>query len=165
MIFPLLELINSCLSNELEVFFPLSTVVPDLFISNVLRTIMNGDPIVFASANPTPEIKSEGAALSVKTMATGPSDYPNQINTVICFPGMFCGARERRAVDINEKMKLAASPAIESVISLEEPHPKYIIPPVFNRQRAALVARAVDEAAPRNGAARRERSEEKQITS
>lgn len=119
---------------------------------------MNRDPIVFALANPTPEIMPEEAWPYVKVMATGRSDYPNQINNVLCFPGIFRGALDCRASDINEEMKMAAAEAIASVITAEELHPEYIIPSVFNRQVAPLVARAVEEAARATGVARRERS-------
>lgn len=120
---------------------------------------MNRDPIVFALANPTPEIMPEEAWPYVKVMATGRSDYPNQINNVLCFPGIFRGALDCRATDINEEMKMAAAHAIASVIGAEELHPEYIIPSVFNRQVAPLVAKAVEEAARRSGVARRERSD------
>ncbi|MGH9802781.1 MAG: malic enzyme-like NAD(P)-binding protein [Blastocatellia bacterium] len=120
---------------------------------------MNRDPIVFALANPTPEIMPEEAWPHVKVMATGRSDYPNQINNVLCFPGIFRGALDCRASDINEEMKMAAAQAIASVIGADELHPEYIIPSVFNRQVAPLVAKAVEEAARRSGVARRERSE------
>ena len=120
---------------------------------------MNRDPIVFALANPTPEIMPEEAWPYVKVMATGRSDYPNQINNVLCFPGIFRGALDCRASDINEEMKMAAAEAIASSISAEELHPEYIIPSVFNRQVAPLVAKAVEEAARRSGIARRERAE------
>lgn len=120
---------------------------------------MNRDPIVFALANPTPEIMPEEAWPHVKVMATGRSDYPNQINNVLCFPGIFRGALDCRASDINEEMKLAAAQAIASVIGADELHPEYIIPSVFNRQVAPLVAKAVEEAARRSGVARRERTE------
>ncbi len=119
---------------------------------------MNRDPIVFALANPTPEIMPEEAWPYVKVMATGRSDYPNQINNVLCFPGIFRGTLDCRASDINEEMKKAAAEAIASVIAPEELHPEYIIPSVFNRQVAPLVARAVEEAARATGVARRERS-------
>jgi malate dehydrogenase (oxaloacetate-decarboxylating) len=122
---------------------------------------MGRDPIVFALANPTPEIMPEEAAPFVKVMATGRSDYPNQINNVLCFPGIFRGALDCRATDINEEMKLAAAHAIASVITPDELHPEYIIPSVFNRQVAPLVAKAVEDAARRTGVARRERSKEK----
>ena len=139
----------------------------DLFLGvsgpNVLKVEMlqkmNRDPIVFALANPTPEIMPEEAWPYVKVMATGRSDYPNQINNVLCFPGIFRGALDCRATDINEEMKMAAAQAIASVITPEELHPEYIIPSVFNRQVGPLVARAVEEAARRSGVARRERAE------
>jgi len=121
---------------------------------------MNREPIVFALANPTPEIMPEEAAPYVKVMATGRSDYPNQINNVLCFPGIFRGALDCRASDINEEMKLAAAHAIASVISDAELDPDYIIPSVFNRKVAPLVAAAVEEAARRTGVARRERAME-----
>lgn len=120
---------------------------------------MNRDPIVFALANPTPEIMPEEAWPYVKVMATGRSDYPNQINNVLCFPGIFRGALDCRASDINEEMKMAAAQAIASSIREDELHPEYIIPSVFNRQVAPLVAKAVEEAARRSGVARRERAE------
>jgi malate dehydrogenase (oxaloacetate-decarboxylating) len=118
---------------------------------------MNRDPVVFALANPTPEIMPEEAAGHVAIMATGRSDYPNQINNVLCFPGIFRGALDCRASDINEAMKLAAAHAIASVIAPEELHPEYIVPSVFNRRVAPQVAAAVKEAAWRSGVARRER--------
>lgn len=121
---------------------------------------MAKDPIVFALANPTPEIMPEEAAPYVKVMATGRSDYPNQINNVLAFPGIFRGALDCRASDINEEMKLAAAYAIAATISEEELSPDYIIPSVFNRRVAPLVASAVDEAARRSGVARRERTGE-----
>ncbi|MBP6824035.1 MAG: ACT domain-containing protein [Acidobacteria bacterium] len=117
---------------------------------------MNRDPIVFALANPMPEIMPEEAWPFVKVMATGRSDYPNQINNVLCFPGIFRGALDCRASDINEEMKMAAAQAIASVIGPDELHPEYIIPSVFNRQVAPLVAKAVEEAARLSGVARRE---------
>ncbi len=118
---------------------------------------MNRDPIVFALANPTPEIMPEEAGEHVAIMATGRSDYPNQINNVLCFPGIFRGALDCRASDINEAMKLAAAHAISSVIAPDELHPEYIVPSVFNRRVAPQVAAAVKEAAWRSGVARRER--------
>jgi malate dehydrogenase (oxaloacetate-decarboxylating) len=118
---------------------------------------MAADPVVFALANPTPEIMPEEAAPYVKVMATGRSDYPNQINNVLAFPGIFRGALDCRAADINEEMKLAAAHAIASAIGEEELGADYIIPSVFNRRVSRLVAAAVEEAARRTGAARRER--------
>ena len=119
---------------------------------------MARDPIVFALANPAPEITPEEAAPYAKVIATGRSDYPNQINNVLCFPGIFRGALDGRASDINEEMKLAAANAIAAIISDAELQPDYIIPSVFNRRVAPAVSAAVEEAAHRTGVARRERS-------
>lgn len=116
---------------------------------------MNKDAIVFAMANPTPEVMPEDAKPYVRIMATGRSDYPNQINNVLCFPGMFRGALDVRATDINEEMKLAAAHAIANVISDNELNEDYIIPGVFNPQVADSVAKAVAEAAIRTGVARK----------
>ncbi len=135
---------------------------PDVLKVEMLQK-MNRDPIVFALANPTPEIMPEEAWPYVKVMATGRSDYPNQINNVLCFPGIFRGALDCRASDINEEMKMAAAQAIASSIREDELHPEYIIPSVFNRQVAPLVAKAVEEAARRSGVARRERSDNRTI--
>ncbi len=119
--------------------------------------LMNSDPIVFALANPTPEIMPEIAAPHVSVLATGRSDYPNQINNVLSFPGIFKGALECRASRINEQMKIAAARAIQSIISDEELMPDYIIPSVFDHRTASAVAAAVVEAAYATGVARRER--------
>ncbi|MCA1641723.1 MAG: NAD-dependent malic enzyme [Acidobacteria bacterium] len=119
---------------------------------------MSAKPIVFAMANPTPEIMPEEAEPYVAVMATGRSDYPNQINNVLCFPGIFKGALACRASRINEEMKLAAADAIASLISGSELHPQYIIPSVFDKRVAEAVARQVEEAAYRTGVARRERA-------
>src|SRR5512145_2337275 len=116
---------------------------------------MAKDPIVFAMANPDPEIMPEEAAPYVRIMATGRSDYPNQINNVLCFPGIFRGALDSRAVTINEEMKLAAAYAIASCVSKEELSEDYIIPSVFNRKVAPAVAREVARAAHRTKVARR----------
>ena len=118
---------------------------------------MATDAIVFALANPNPEIMPEDAAPYAKVIATGRSDYPNQINNVLCFPGIFRGALDCRATDINEEMKLAAASAIASVISDTELQPDYIIPSVFNRRVSPLVAAAVEEAARKTGVARKEK--------
>ncbi|MFZ5815572.1 MAG: malic enzyme-like NAD(P)-binding protein [Bacillota bacterium] len=120
---------------------------------------MAKDPIVFAMANPTPEIDPEEAAPYVRVMATGRSDYPNQINNLLCFPGIFRGALDCRARQINDAMKLAAAKAIASVVSDEELHEEYIIPSVFNKRVAEAVAQAVEAAAYETGMARRERRE------
>jgi malate dehydrogenase (oxaloacetate-decarboxylating) len=115
---------------------------------------MNKDAIVFAMANPTPEVMPEEAAPYVRIMATGRSDYPNQINNVLCFPGIFRGALDCHASDINEEMKLAAAHAIANVISPNELSDDYIIPGVFNPVVADAVARAVVKAAIDSGVAR-----------
>ena len=116
---------------------------------------MAPNPIVFAMANPTPEIMPEQAEPHVAVMATGRSDYPNQINNVLCFPGIFRGALDARASSINEEMKLAAAHAIAASISPDELHAEYVVPSVFDKRIAEAVARAVDEAAHRTGVARR----------
>lgn len=116
---------------------------------------MAKDPIVFAMANPTPEITPEEAEPYVGVMATGRSDYPNQINNVLCFPGIFRGALDCRASRITEEMKMAAAKAIASVVSEEELNEHYIIPSVFNSQVVERVRNAVFQAAIASGVARR----------
>jgi malate dehydrogenase (oxaloacetate-decarboxylating) len=116
---------------------------------------MNKDAIVFAMANPTPEVMPEEAAPYVRIMATGRSDYPNQINNVLCFPGMFRGALDCGATDINEDMKLAAAVAIANTIPPDELTEDYIIPGVFNKNVARSVAAAVAKAAIDSGVATR----------
>lgn len=138
-----------------DVFFGLSA--PGLLTPEDLDT-MAKDPIVFAMANPIPEIMPEDAAGHVAVMATGRSDYPNQINNVLCFPGIFRGALNCRASQINGPMKLAAANAIAETISDEELHPDYIIPSVFDRRVGEAVAARVEEAAYASGVARRERA-------
>ncbi|MFO7274423.1 MAG: malic enzyme-like NAD(P)-binding protein [Bacillota bacterium] len=118
---------------------------------------MAPDPIVFAMANPVPEIDPDEAAPHVAVLATGRSDYPNQVNNLLCFPGIFRGALNCRARRINDAMKLAAARAIASVVSDEELHAEYIIPSVFNRRVVEAVAAAVEQAAYETGVARRER--------
>jgi malate dehydrogenase (oxaloacetate-decarboxylating) len=110
---------------------------------------MNSDPFVFAMANPNPEVRPEEAAAHVRVMATGRSDYPNQINNVLAFPGVFRGALDARATTINEEMKLAAAQGIASVVEDDELDEDYIIPSVFNRDVGQAVARAVAEVAER----------------
>lgn len=117
---------------------------------------MARDPIVFAMANPVPEIDPEEAEPYVRVLATGRSDLPNQINNVLCFPGIFRGALDCRAREINEEMKLAAAKAIASVVSDEELNEYYIIPSVFNTKVVERVREAVIEAAVRTGVARRD---------
>jgi malate dehydrogenase (oxaloacetate-decarboxylating) len=108
---------------------------------------MNPDPIVFAMANPDPEVSPEDAQPYVRILATGRSDYPNQINNVLCFPGIFRGALDVRAAHITETMKTAAARAIADIVSGDELREDYIIPSVFNREVAPAVAAAVaDEA-------------------
>jgi len=138
----------------------------DLFLGVSTGGVLNGEmvrrmarnPIVFALANPVPEITPEEAAPHAKVIATGRSDYPNQINNVLCFPGIFRGALDCRASEINEGMKLAAAHAIASCISDAELSADYIIPSVFNRKVTTAVASAVEDAAYSTGVARRERS-------
>ncbi|CAN5777262.1 ACT domain-containing protein [soil metagenome] len=137
----------------------------DVFMGLSVAGVINGmdvqqmaeKPIVFAMANPTPEIMPEEAAPYVAVMATGRSDYSNQINNVLCFPGIFRGALACRASRINEEMKLAAAHAIAGIITDNERHPEYIVPSVFDKRVAEAVARGVEEAAYRTGVARRER--------
>ena len=116
---------------------------------------MNRDPMVFAMANPDPEVRPELAAPHVAVMATGRSDFPNQINNVLCFPGMFRGVLDVRARDINEAMKLAAAEAIASTVTRRELSPEYIIPSVFHPRVARNVSRAVAKAALESGVAER----------
>jgi malate dehydrogenase (oxaloacetate-decarboxylating) len=111
---------------------------------------MNPDPFVFAMANPNPEVRPEEAAAHVRVMATGRSDYPNQINNVLAFPGVFRGALDARATAITEEMKLAAARGIASTVQDEELDEDYIIPSVFNRDVSRAVARAVQEVAERS---------------
>jgi malate dehydrogenase (oxaloacetate-decarboxylating) len=119
---------------------------------------MADDAIVFAMANPTPEIAPEDLPPGkVTVVATGRSDYPNQINNVLAFPGVFRGALDVRASTITEGMKVAAGHAIASVITADELGPEYVIPSVFNREVTIAVAAAVAEAAERDGVARRSR--------
>ena len=116
---------------------------------------MNKDAIVFACANPTPEIFPEDAkAGGAKVISTGRSDYPNQINNVLAFPGIFRGAFDVRASDINEEMKVAAAHALAELISESELSEDYIIPKAFDHRVGPAVAKAVAEAARRTGVAR-----------
>ena len=116
---------------------------------------MNKDAIVFACANPTPEIFPEDAkAGGARVISTGRSDYPNQINNVLAFPGVFRGTFDVRASDINEEMKMAAAEALSSLISDEELCEDYIIPKAFDPRVGPAVAKAVAEAARKSGVAR-----------
>lgn len=116
---------------------------------------MNRDPIVFAMANPEPEIAPEEAMKHAKVFATGRSDYPNQLNNVLVFPGIFRGALDARARIINEEMKLAAARAIASIVTDEELNEHYIIPSVFNDKVVLAVRKAVVEEAINTGTARK----------
>jgi len=116
---------------------------------------MAKDPIVFAMANPEPEIDPEVAEPLVRVLATGRSDYPNQINNVLCFPGIFRGALDCRATRINEEMKLAAARAIASIVTDAELNEHYIIPSIFNDKVVSSVREAVMEAAVKSGVAKR----------
>jgi malate dehydrogenase (oxaloacetate-decarboxylating) len=115
---------------------------------------MNDDAIVFAMANPNPEVMPEEAEPYVRIMATGRSDYPNQINNVLCFPGIFRGALDAGAPRITEEMKLAAAHGIAGVVTDEDLDEAYIIPSVFDRDVAPAVAKTVVEEAHRAGIAR-----------
>jgi malate dehydrogenase (oxaloacetate-decarboxylating) len=128
--------------------------VPDVLSVDHLQS-MNEDPIVFAMANPDPEIRPEVAIGHARIIATGRSDYPNQINNVLCFPGIFRGALDVRAREIDEEMKLAAADAIAGVILDNELSEDYIIPSVFDERVAPAVAEAVAEKAKESGMARR----------
>jgi malate dehydrogenase (oxaloacetate-decarboxylating) len=121
-----------------------------------VRTMAPG-AVVFAMANPVPEVQPEEVGADVAIMATGRSDYPNQINNVLAFPGVFRGALDVRARTIDEDMKAAAARAIAGVIGEDELHPEYIVPSVFNRAVAPAVAEAVAAAAVATGSARRDR--------
>jgi malate dehydrogenase (oxaloacetate-decarboxylating) len=138
-----------------DVFFGLSApgVIDRTDLNNMAK-----DPIVFAMANPVPEIMPEEAEGHAAVIATGRSDYPNQINNVLCFPGIFRGALNCRASRINEAMKLAAAHAIAEIITDAELHPDYIIPSVFDRRVGEAVAARVEDAAYESGVARRQRS-------
>ncbi|HET8951965.1 MAG TPA: NAD-dependent malic enzyme [Solirubrobacteraceae bacterium] len=127
---------------------------PGAVSAEAVRT-MGRDAIVFAMANPVPEVQPEEVRDDVAIMATGRSDYPNQINNVLAFPGVFRGALDVRARTIDEAMKLAAANAIATVIPADELHADYIIPSVFDRRVVKAVAHAVAEAAIASGVARR----------
>jgi malate dehydrogenase (oxaloacetate-decarboxylating) len=139
---------------DADVFIGLS--VPGVLrLADIER--MARDPIVFAMANPVPEIQPEEAEDHVRVMATGRSDYPNQINNVLCFPGFFRGLLDSRARSVNEEMKVAAARAIAAAVGRDELGEEYIIPSVFNKSVASAVAREVARAAHRTGVARRDR--------
>lgn len=116
---------------------------------------MAADPIVFAMANPYPEVEPAGIERIARVIATGKSDFPNQINNMLCFPGFFRGLLDARARSVNDEMKLAAANAIASIVGPDELNEDYVIPSVFNRRVTNAVSRAVAEAAIRTGVARR----------
>ena len=123
-------------------------------LSKEMVASMNSDAIIFAMANPTPEIFPEDAKdAGAKIIGTGRSDFPNQINNVLAFPGIFRGALDVRAKEINEEMKIAAALAIANSVSDEELNPNYIIPKAFNLDVQRKVSEAVKEAAIRSGVA------------
>lgn len=125
-------------------------------LTREMVSTMNRDAIVFACANPTPEIEPEEAIRGgAKVVATGRSDYPNQVNNVLAFPGIFRGAFDVRAREINNEMKIAAAEALADLIADEELRPDYIIPEAFDPRVGEAVARAVADAARDTGAARR----------
>ena len=135
-----------------DVFIGVSA--PGTLTTDMVKT-MNKDAIVFACANPTPEIFPEDAkAGGARVISTGRSDYPNQVNNVLAFPGIFRGTFDVRASDINEQMKMAAAMAIAGLISDEELNEDYIIPAAFDPRVGPAVAKAVAEAARASGVAR-----------
>ena len=135
-----------------DVFIGVSA--PGAVTTEMVKT-MNKDAIIFACANPTPEIFPDDAkAGGAKVVSTGRSDFPNQINNVLAFPGIFRGAFDVRAKEINDEMKLAASEALANLITDEELSPEYIIPKAFDKRVGPAVAKAFAEAAKRTGVAR-----------
>ncbi len=135
-----------------DVFIGVSA--PGQVTAEMVKT-MNRDAIIFACANPTPEIfPDEAKAGGAKVISTGRSDFPNQINNVLAFPGVFRGAFDVRASEINEEMKMAAAEALAGLISPDELSPDYIIPKAFDKRVGPAVAKAVAEAARKSGAAR-----------
>jgi malate dehydrogenase (oxaloacetate-decarboxylating) len=137
-----------------DVFIGLS--VPGILSVRDIKR-MARQPVVFAMANPVPEVQPEEAERHVAVMATGRSDYPNQINNVLCFPGFFRGLLDSRARTVNDEMKVAAARALSSCVSRSELSREYIIPSVFNRSVAPAVAEGVARASWETGAARRRR--------
>ena len=143
---PLAEVLNGA-----DVFIGVSG--PGLLNSEDLRTMAN-DPIVFALANPDPEVSPADAQGIAAVYATGRSDLPNQINNVLCYPGIFRGALDVHASTITENMKLAAAEAIAATVSESEVSADYIIPSVFNKNVVKSVSEAVAKAAIADGVAR-----------
>ena len=149
------DMIKGSLADALkgaDVFIGVSA--PGLVTKDMVRS-MNKDAIIFACANPTPEIfPDEAKAGGAAVVATGRSDFPNQINNVLAFPGIFRGALDVRASDINEEMKIAAANALAGLVSEDELNADYIIPAAFDERVAPAVAKAVAEAARKSGVAR-----------
>lgn len=151
------RMIKGSLSDAMEgadVFIGVSA--PNLITVDDIKK-MAPDPVVFVLANPEPEIAPEDAYPYVRILATGRSDYPNQINNMLCFPGLFRGLLDSRARIVNEEVKLAAAKAIASMVDEKELSEDYIVPSIFNRKVVTAVASAVSDAACRTGVARKER--------
>ncbi len=135
-----------------DVFIGVSA--PNILTEEMIKS-MAENPVVFALANPTPEIMPDKAlAAGAAVVATGRSDFSNQVNNVLAFPGIFRGALDVRASDINDEMKVAAAKAIASVISDDEINAEYIIPDIFNKKVLTAVSEAVKDAAKKSGVAR-----------
>ena len=135
-----------------DVFIGVSA--PGVLTADMVAT-MAKDPVVFACANPVPEIlPDEAKKAGVAVMATGRSDFPNQVNNVLAFPGIFRGALDVRASDINDEMKIAAANAIAGIVSDAELNPDYILPDAFDARVGKAVAAAVAQAARDTGVAR-----------
>jgi malate dehydrogenase (oxaloacetate-decarboxylating) len=140
--------------NGADVFIGVSA--PNLITIDDIKK-MAPDPILFTLANPEPEIAPEDASPHARIIATGRSDYPNQINNMLCFPGLFRGLLDSRAKTVNEEIKLAAAKAIALMVDENELGEDYIVPSIFDRKVVTTVASAVSDAAHRTGVARRER--------
>ncbi|MPN39383.1 NAD-dependent malic enzyme [bioreactor metagenome] len=139
--------------NGADIFIGLSG--PGIVSPEMVKT-MNPKPMIFSMSNPVPEIMPDLAkAAGASVVGTGRSDYPNQINNVLAFPGIFRGALDVRASDINDEMKIAAAYAIASVVSDAELKPEYIIPNAFDERVGKAVAEAVATAARETGVARK----------
>lgn len=149
------ELLTGTLADAIkgsDVFIGVSA--PNIVSEEMIQS-MNQDAIVFSMANPTPEIMPDKAKnAGARIVGTGRSDFPNQINNVLAFPGIFRGALDCRAKEINEEMKVAASQAIASLVSDEDLSEEYILPFAFDKRIGQTVAEAVKEAARKSGAAR-----------
>lgn len=135
-----------------DVFIGVSA--PGTLTQDMVRS-MADKPVIFACANPTPEIfPDEAKAAGAAVVSTGRSDFPNQVNNVLCFPGIFRGALDVRATDINDEMKVAAAYAIAGLVSDEELNADYILPAAFDPRVKDAVAKATAEAAVKSGVAR-----------